>query len=179
MDQEPIPTPHIYMHTTRHITTTLMFFWLGGCSQEQPAPTLPAPAPPAATVSRYHNVRFDFRVAIPQAQFSPQGESANGDGQVFSSADGKAEVRTYGGWLMEPEIKCSAASVFAGRFPTVSYQRNIGGTSIVSGTIKDDIFYTKVIRAKDRCLTLIMIYPVSERQTYDALVGALANSFQG
>lgn len=80
---------------------------------------------------------------------------------------------------MEPEIKCSAASVFADQSPKVSYQRKVGATSIVSGIIKDDIFYTKVIRAKDRCLTLILKYPVSERHNYDALVGDVANSFQG
>ena len=173
------PSPRNHMHLTRRISTTLTFLWLVGCSQERPVPTLPVPASPAAAVSRYHNVRFDFRVVVPQAQFSPQGESDNGDGQLFSSADGKAEVRAYGGWLMEPDIKCSAASVFASKSPTISYQRNIGATSIVSGTIQDNIFYTKVIRAKDRCLTLILTYPVSERHTYDALVGPLANSFQG
>lgn len=145
-----------------------------------------APQAPVADVSdnapaeaiRYGNVRFGFHVNVPR-EFSPQGESDNGDGQVFLSAGGNAEVRVYGSWLMEPEITCSADAVHATDAAHISYRRQIGDTSFVSGTVGDRIFYTKVIRASDRCLTLSMQYPSKEKQAYDAIVQSIARSFEG
>ena len=66
----------------------------------------------ADSYTPYENGRFGFRVDVPTNLFSPQGESDNGDGQIFSYKDGIAEMRAYGGWLMEPDIPCSASSIF-------------------------------------------------------------------
>lgn len=137
-----------------------------------------APAPAAATID-YANTRFAFEVQIPRALFSAQGESDNGDGQRFVSADGKAEVRAYGGWLMEPEIACAATAAISDRALQLTYQRTIGDISIASGTLKDQIVYTKVIRTKDRCLTLTLRYPAADKQVYDGAVKGIADSFHG
>lgn len=143
------------------------------------APATPAPAASAAPTIDYANTRFTFEVQIPRALFSAQGESDNGDGQRFVSADGKAEVRAYGGWLMEPDIPCAAKAALSDPALQLTYQRTIGDISIASGTLKDQIVYTKVIRTKDRCLTLTLRYPAADKQTYDAAVKSIADSFHG
>ena len=150
---------------------------LTACSASQ-APVADASDNPPAAAIAYDNDRFGFHVSVPR-DFSPQGESDNGDGQVFLSADGRAEIRAYGSWLMEPEITCTAEAAHADDAAHISYRRQIGDTSFVSGTVDDRIFYTKVIRASDRCLTLSMQYPSKENQAYDAVVQSIATSFKG
>src|SRR5213080_1144280 len=44
----------------------------------------------------YANARFDYSISYPASLLIPQGESANGDGQVFRARDGSAEMRVYG-----------------------------------------------------------------------------------
>lgn len=126
----------------------------------------------------YSNARFEFTVTIPD-NFIPQGESDNGDGQIFKSTDGTAEIRAWGGHLMEPEIKCSAIEQFKDELPTPTYKHSRGGTSIVSGHIGDDILYAKVIRTDDRCLGLTFTYPANEKDSYDAAVQSASQSFRG
>ena len=172
----------------RTMKTELLLFAaivaLGACSKpDAPAPveaSAPAAsaAPSTATID-YANTRFAFEVRIPRALFNAQGESDNGDGQRFVSADGKAEVRAYGGWLMEPEIPCAATAAISDKAMQLTYQRTMGDISIASGTISDQIFYTKVIRTKDRCLTLTLRYPSADKQVYDAAVKGIADSFHG
>ena len=154
---------------------------LAACSKpEAPAPAAPpADSTSAAPTIDYANTRFAFKVRIPRALFSAQGESDNGDGQRFVSADGKAEVRAYGGWLIEPEIPCAASAAISDKVMQLTYQRTMGDISIASGTISDQIFYTKVIRTKDRCLTLTLRYPSADKQVYDAAVKGIADSFHG
>ena len=50
----------------------------------------------------YGNARYGFHVCYPPA-LKPQGESDNGDGNTFKSADGKLIVRAYASYGIEPE----------------------------------------------------------------------------
>ena len=45
----------------------------------------------------YTNARFAYAVRYPPALF-PQGEADNGDGQIFLSRDGHAELLVYGSY---------------------------------------------------------------------------------
>lgn len=129
--------------------------------------------------STYWNARFRFSVDVPTNHFVPQGESGNGDGQVFSSKDGNSEIRAYGGWLMEPEIPCSAGRVFYGEETRITYRHSKGRTSIVSGYMGSRIFYVKTIRTSDRCLNLVIMYPSNDRSQLDSVVKRVSRSFDG
>ncbi|UHQ19588.1 hypothetical protein LVB87_15585 [Lysobacter sp. KIS68-7] len=125
----------------------------------------------------YGNSRFGFTLEVPTDVFAPQGESDNGDGQAFSSKDDKAEIRAYGSSLMEPEFPCTASSVFDQG--TTTYMSVDGGTSVASGYNGGSVFYVKTIRAKDRCLNLVITYPSRDRARFDAIVKRVSSSFKG
>ncbi len=158
------------------LISTLALFMLSSCS----APQNPAVvAPPVSTAPiHYVNDRFAFIVTVP-SEFIAQGESDNGDGQAFATRNNRAEIRAWGGHLMEPEIECSANAMFADELPQPTYEHAQSGTSVVSGSIGGDIFYAKVIRTVDRCLGLTIKYPASEKAIYDPAVSTLAGSFKG
>lgn len=127
----------------------------------------------------YTNARFRFSVEIPTTLFVPQLESDNGDGRVFLSKNGQAEIRVYGGWLMEPEIPCSASEVFDKETVRVTYTHSKGKLSVVSGYIGTKIFYVKTIRTTDRCLNLVITYPSQDRGTFDGIIKHVTRSFDG
>lgn len=133
----------------------------------------------ADSYTPYENGRFGFRVDVPTNLFSPQGESDNGDGQIFSYKDGIAEMRAYGGWLMEPDIPCSASSIFDQETANTTYSHSKGRVSVASGHTGNNIFYVKTIRTSDRCLNLVITYPSQDRATFDAIVKRVSRSFDG
>src|SRR5258708_17400974 len=51
---------------------------------------------PQPTCKTYSNARFKYSISYPANLLIPQGESDNGDGQVFRASDGSAEMRVYG-----------------------------------------------------------------------------------
>ncbi len=50
--------------------------------------------------SHYANARFGYELDIPP-DFEGQGESDNGDGQVFLLPNGRQELRVWGGWALD------------------------------------------------------------------------------
>lgn len=50
--------------------------------------------------SHYANARFGYELDIPP-DFAGQGESDNGDGQVFLLPNGRQELRVWGGWALD------------------------------------------------------------------------------
>lgn len=50
--------------------------------------------------SHYANARFGYELDIPPG-FEGQGESDNGDGQVFLLPNGLQELRVWGGWALD------------------------------------------------------------------------------
>ncbi len=162
------------MKTT--LVAAFVLIALSACS----APDTSAPGSNAASTAslQYVNERFGFTVDIP-SNFVPQGESDNGDGQVFAASGHRAEIRAWGSNLIKPDIRCSASSMFAEELPQPTYEHSRDGTSVVSGNIGSDIFYAKVIRTADRCLGLTITYPVSDKAAYDPTVSSVAASFKG
>jgi hypothetical protein len=85
--------------------------WFGWVLTLAPTTTT-ALTPAQAGFQTYTNARFGYRIAYP-ADFSPQGESDNGDGQVFTGGD-DAELRVWGGYKRSWGNTCQRP---AGRTP--------------------------------------------------------------
>ena len=77
--------------------------------------TLTCTAAIAADWGSYDNSRFGYAIAVPPG-FAGEGVAANGDGQVFRSADGTQEFRAWGGNIIEAsfELAMEAAMSHAG-----------------------------------------------------------------
>jgi len=68
---------------------------------------LPLPATAAEGWGHYTNVRFGYAVDVPP-KFVAQGESANGDGQVFETPT--ATLTVFGGNVMEADFEAEAVA---------------------------------------------------------------------
>ncbi|QUW00699.1 hypothetical protein J8C02_04165 [Chloracidobacterium sp. MS 40/45] len=147
-------------------------------------------APTAATTpsrtqpgfQTYTNTRFGYRIAYP-ADFTPQGESDNGDGQVFTGGD-DAELRVWGGYNVLGETPASALREELRRCAENQRQvtyRTVGrGFFVVSGYESDGtrIFYLRKIVRPSLQVGFEFVYPVNNRARYDREVGVIANSLR-
>jgi hypothetical protein len=141
-----------------------------------------APSLAADNARVYTNERFSYSVAYPADLLRPQGESANGDGQVFKSQAGDARLTVYGQPLMkEIKTQCNAialAQTMDGA--KITHQLDKSNLSVASGLqAPGKVFYVKTVKAGKRCLFLELSYPVESRGTFDALVPKIAESLKG
>ncbi len=147
------------------------------------APTTTTALPPTqADFQTYINARFGYRIAYP-ANFTPQGESDNGDGQVFTGRD-DAELRVWGGYNVLGETPASALREELRRCAENQRQvtyRTVGrGFFVVSGYESDGarIFYLKKIVRPSLQVGFEFVYPVNNRARYDREVRVIANSLR-
>jgi hypothetical protein len=136
----------------------------------------------------YCNDRFSFCIKYP-SQFVGQGESSNGDGQVFLSKDKQAKITTYGILVLE-EVNDDFNEEFknAGRGLNVTYKVFKPNWFIISGTdSKGNIVYRKTVMKRigytgdsteDTSVlqTLMIIYPLSQQKLYSGYCGVIAKS---
>jgi hypothetical protein len=147
------------------------------------APTAATTIPgPQAGFQTYVNARFGYRIFYPD-DFTPQGESDNGDGQVFTGRD-DAELRVWGGYNVLRETPASAMREELRRCSENQRQvtyRTVGkGFFVVSGYEPDGarIFYLKKIVRPSVQVGFEFVYPVNNRSRYDQEVRVIANSLR-
>lgn len=110
----------------------------------------------------YENARFGYVVDVPPG-FVGQGEPANGDGQVFLSADGTQELRVFGGNALEGfEQRVVEAMGFARDDGwALSYERTTPSWASFSGTRNGLIVYARAIAlcGGEQFASFQLIYP--------------------
>lgn len=119
-------------------------------------------------LAAYVNSRFGFKVSYPQGVLFPQGESANGDGQVFTSRDAAFVLTAWG------ERKAEGSSVeelFAYESRglvqpnpnlVVSYKRRKDNWFVVSGTEGSVGIYRRVQIDSDHITRIEMRWPIDQ-----------------
>jgi hypothetical protein len=139
-------------------------------------------------LKEYCNDRFSFCINYPNT-FIGQGESGNGDGQLFLPKDKQAEITTYGMLVLE-EVNDDFNEQFkqAGEGLTVTYKVFKANWFIVSGTDKKgNIVYRKTVLKKISYMgdekedtsvlqTLMITYPPSQQKIYGSYCGVIAKS---
>ena len=130
---------------------------------------------------RYTNVRFAYAISYPAGILIPQGESANSDGQIFSSRDGHAEMRVFGRHnAFNETIKSAFDKAIKGEDSArrvVTYKLLKGDTYVVSGNQNGKIFYEKTMLKGDIFKTFMIKYDESERAKYDPITARVSRSF--
>lgn len=130
----------------------------------------------------YINARFGYRIDYP-ADFIPQGEADNSDGQVFIGKDG-AELRAWGGYNVFQATPASALQEELQRSREsrrrVTYQVAGRDFFVVSGYEPDGqrIFYLKKLVSPSLEAGFELVYPASRRERYDRDVEAIARSLR-
>ena len=133
----------------------------------------------AQSWGRYENARFGYAVEVPPG-FVGQGEAANGDGQVFVSADGTQEFRVFGGNALDGfEQRVVDAMGYARDDGwTLSYERTTPSWASFSGTRNGLIVYARAIAlcGGDQFASFQLIYPERDLDALHATIERLVAS---
>ena len=138
-------------------------------------------APAAADMLTYTNSRFGTSVRFPAELFSERMEPPqNGDGMTWTAPDGGSlAVYAFNNALdVTPE---GLADESAGRDDVKITYRRIGKNwAVLSGFEDGLIFYQRFEFGKEGVIhSMLLKYPESERGTYDAVTGPMADSLDG
>ena len=132
----------------------------------------------AADTENYSNARYGFGISYPAGLFLPQGESDNGDGQIFRSPDGQAELRVFAMYnVLDETLADKFKEALAEPGLQATYKVTHKTWFVVSGKQQGRIVYQKTILAKGTFFTLLLTYAASAQATYDPVVGDLVRKF--
>lgn len=138
-----------------------------------------AGAATAGDWSRYDNARFAYAIDIPP-EFSEVEEAANSDGGVSRSADGTAELRVWGGYLVVGDFKSEVADSIRsdkGEGWDISYDRRTTRSASWSGSKDGRVFYARAMKGcDDAAIHFRLEYDRSDLESYDEIVGRLVKS---
>lgn len=126
----------------------------------------------------YANARFGYSIAYP-ANLKPQGEAANGDGQIFT-AEG-ATLTVFGtnqlvNQTLKKEFDATLKEIGVENVSYKVYRKNF---FIFSAKENGKIIYQKVIKKADGAfITFIFEYDEAKRNIYDKAVAKIEKSFK-
>jgi hypothetical protein len=127
----------------------------------------------------YTNPRFGTTVDYPVDLFTVRDPPAeNGDGQIFRTSDGRAELSIYGTNNLEAETP----QVYLTRhvnLDDVTFKRVTSDYYVVSGSRGASIYYERCNFPNDAVLNCFYIaYPAREKAAWDATVTRISHSLR-
>lgn len=135
----------------------------------------------AADWGEYVNSRYGFVVGVPPG-FTGQGESDNGDGQVFRSRDGAQKLTVWGGFLTDGDFSSEMQARLAddaGEGWTITYQASTPQWISYSGTRQGSVIYARgIARCSDQYAMFRLQYPTADMSRLDAIVEKLVRSLK-
>lgn len=130
----------------------------------------------------YENARFGYAVEIPPG-YVGEGESDNGDGQIFTSADGTQTLRVHGENLPDGDFEAEVGNAMdlareAGW--DLSYERTTPSWASFSGTNNGMILYARAIDLcdGDALASFELYYPERDLDDMHEVVERLVASFE-
>ncbi|HWL24239.1 MAG TPA: hypothetical protein VNR38_10915 [Ureibacillus sp.] len=124
----------------------------------------------------YDNARFGFSVQYPDS-FIAGPEPDNGDGRSFDN--GEMEITAYAGFdVFEDSLQSNYQSAISDAVGPIAFQKTGDNWFAVSFfDANNNIVYHKAILKKGIISTVILTYPASQKEKYDALVSHVVNTF--
>ena len=139
------------------------------------------PAASAQDWEAYENARFGYAIDLPPG-FSGSGEPANGDGQVFFSADGTQLLRVHGGNALDGFEEAVEGAMEAARDIgwTLTYERVTPSWASFSGTRNGLITYARAIAlcGGEQYASFQLDYPERDLDRMHAVVERLVASLE-
>ena len=134
------------------------------------------------TWTSYRNARFGFMIAYPAAMFAPDPERETENGRAVVSADGRARLLVGAfdnadGTSLEDYRALLLRESYADA--AIDYAPVRGKWFVLSGMRDGNMFYERVtFTCGGRIInSWAMVYPASERRTYDRVVERVARSY--
>jgi hypothetical protein len=135
------------------------------------------------STATYRNERFGFQLAYPSEIFEPGEAPKDGQGMVFVSRDGVAQLLVSAGRNTTGETLGSYRRFVLSKSyakARIDYAPVRSSWFVLSGTNGDTMFYERItFRCGGRVIYgWQMTYPVAERQIYDPIVEAVHRSYR-
>ena len=129
----------------------------------------------------YTNVRFKYSISYPADLLVPQGESDNGDGQIFKEkGNSSVEMRVYGGYNVLHETLRSRYDDLIHKWSNgVTYKVMRRDWFVVSAMVNGKIHYQKTILRGDTFKTFEIEYAAVRGSTYNDVTDRISKSFKG
>jgi hypothetical protein len=129
----------------------------------------------------YTNARFKYSISYPADLLTPQGESENGDGQVFKEkGPSSVEMRVYGGYIVSNETLRSRYAELVRKWSNgITYKVIRRDWFVVSAIVSGKIHYQKTILRGDVFKTFEIEYDAVRGSTYNDVTDRIARSFKG
>jgi len=130
----------------------------------------------------YHNERFGYCVNYPSTELFPQGESENGDGQVFISNDMKFSMIVSGVSNSENLDITTAYEKdlnYHSSKPKIqlTLTKQVQNYYVISGYKGDNIFYAKTYLVKNKFYSIYFEYPQKNHTITDNLIKETLKTF--
>lgn len=124
----------------------------------------------------YQNERFGFYVQYPDS-FIAGPEPDNGDGRSFDN--GEMEITAYAGFdIYQDSLQTEYQYAISDAIGPIAFQKTGDNWFAVSFfDANNNIVYHKTILKKGIVSTVILTYPASQKEKYDALVSHVVNTF--
>jgi hypothetical protein len=138
-------------------------------------------ANPQNEYKTYTNARFKYSISYPADLLIPQGESENGDGQVFrEKSSSSVEMRVYGGYNVSNETLRSRYTELLRKWSNgITYKVIRRDWFVVSAMVSGKIHYQKTILRGDVFKTFEIEYAAVRGSTYNDVTDRIAKSFKG
>ena len=125
---------------------------------------------------RYCNARYDYCIDYPKDILIPQGESENGDGQVFQSDDGKRKLTVWGELnVLDETLEIKMED----NLETVEDARHELNEDyfIIKGIRNGSNYYQKTKLIEDGFATFLLEYPDDKKGSCEKVVLKISASF--
>jgi hypothetical protein len=138
-------------------------------------------AAPQNDYKTYANARFKYSISYPADLLIPQGESENGDGQVFKEkGPSSVEMRVYGGYNISHETLRSRYAELIRKWSNgITYKVIRRDWFEVSAMVSGKIHYQKTILRGDVFKTFEIEYDAVRGSTYNDVTDHIVKSFKG
>jgi len=148
------------------------------CSNNSTQKETTKPETSSISYDSYTNPRFGFSIMYPTF-LSPQPESENGDGRVFSNGKNEEMSVFASNNVLDQSIEDLYQACQNINEGTITYSTQKDNWFVVSGTnLENNYFYRKTILTDDVEYTVTMSYPKDKKQQYDEIVEKVAESFK-
>lgn len=130
------------------------------------------------TFNCYANNKYGYLVAWPHKLLTAQGESDAGDGQIFSAADGQAQLTCWARFInvLPQSLKKEFEAAQQEPGLQVTYKHMGKNFFVVSGISDGKIVYRKTVTTSQVQATFVLTYAQAQKGVFDPLVGDVANS---
>jgi hypothetical protein len=133
----------------------------------------------------YYNHRYGYSIDYPKTVLFPQGESDNGDGQLFLSKNTDARLLVYGSHnvleqsLEEIYREQSRGGTSEDPQKVVTYRVLKNNWFVVSGYNAGKVFYQKTILHDNELKSFLFEYDENQKSVYEPIIKRLLKSFSG